>query len=105
MESIVMLAGGWPMAMQDDTWDMDENPWQTVDRHYARLTGTYAFFDVNVHPPEDVQEFRAIRVITCPVKPLSPSHQWNLTNARRMTVDWSAEFSSRQTSVDRERLL
>ena len=41
-----MLAGGWPIAMDDEEWDSNEYTWQRVDGHYVFLTGRHAFYKI-----------------------------------------------------------
>ncbi|XP_017787951.1 PREDICTED: neprilysin-like [Habropoda laboriosa] len=38
--------GGWPMAVPVGKWDPDSVPWQTIDKHYVRLIGNSAFYNL-----------------------------------------------------------
>ncbi|XP_043278236.1 endothelin-converting enzyme homolog [Venturia canescens] len=63
IESILLRAGGWPIAMDDEEWDSEVYTWQEVERDYARLTGAYTFFDLRVGPSQDENEYGRIMIV------------------------------------------
>ncbi|XP_043277427.1 neprilysin-11-like [Venturia canescens] len=67
IESILLHAGGWPIAMDEEEWDADENDWEKVANSYTRLTGSHVFYDVIVSPPQRWQKFSKLQI-----KPQSP---------------------------------
>ncbi|XP_025991660.2 endothelin-converting enzyme homolog isoform X2 [Solenopsis invicta] len=46
--STLTRLGGWPMTMEPDEWNEQEDSWQKVDDQYMRLTGSNAFYDVRI---------------------------------------------------------
>lgn len=46
IQEILDHTGGWPMAMPLSEWDSNRTPWQKIDRHYVKLVGNSAFYNL-----------------------------------------------------------
>lgn len=51
IESILLRAGGWPIAMDQEEWDADEHSWQDVADSYVHLTGSHVFYKMTAVGP------------------------------------------------------
>nr|XP_012141945.1 PREDICTED: neprilysin-11-like [Megachile rotundata] len=46
IQEILDQTGGWPMAMPLSEWNSNKFPWQKIDKHYVRLIGNSAFYNI-----------------------------------------------------------
>ncbi|XP_034943177.1 uncharacterized protein [Chelonus insularis] len=44
IESVLMQVGGWPIAIDPQEWDENQNSWQDIEQHYLEIIGSYVFF-------------------------------------------------------------
>lgn len=63
LESMMMHVGGWPMAMEEQEWDEDENNWRRIEDYYFLIGGKHVFYNFDAPPYKDKDaEFEYIGV-------------------------------------------